>query len=203
MVIPRQGRTDRPLLKDNRRSWAKTGAPELQKGRTERRTCRQSLWHSATSPAGRMAFARPIIQTNCWWRQLSSVAVRLSRNVRLEWTRAGTDAKSVGPKGSAGDQRGEARTLKAFCSAAQGCPTTVGLPWVREKECARTLKGFCRTLIPNVALIELNAVFPEETAELVLERLFTMVLVLVPNIFLQDDVEIDLAERLRHRESSR
>jgi hypothetical protein len=78
----------------------------------------------------------------------------------------------------------EARTLKAFCSAAQGCPTTVGLPWVREKECARTLKGFCRTLIPNVALIELNAVFPEETPKLVLKRFLAMVLVLVPNVLL-------------------
>jgi hypothetical protein len=93
----------------------------------------------------------------------------------------------------------DARTLKAFCSAAQGCPTRVGQPWVREKESARTLKGFCRTLIPEVALIELNAVFPEEAPELVLERFFAMVLILVPNVFLQDDMEIDLAERLRHR----
>jgi hypothetical protein len=97
----------------------------------------------------------------------------------------------------------EARTLKAFCSAAQGSPTTVGLPWVRDRESARTLKRFCRTLIPNVALIELNVIFPEETSELVLERFFTMVLVLVPNVFLQDDVEINLAERLRRRASTR
>src|SRR5258708_4230139 len=33
-------------------------------------------------------------------------------------------------------------TLKAFHSLAQGCPTFVGLPWVRMQHNIRTLKGF-------------------------------------------------------------
>src|SRR5438067_10633297 len=36
-------------------------------------------------------------------------------------------------------------------------------------------KGFCRTSIPDVSLIEIDSVFPEQSPELVLERFFPMV----------------------------
>ena len=39
-----------------------------------------------------------------------------------------------------------ASTLKALCSAAQGCPTTGGQPWVADHTRPGTLKRFCRAM---------------------------------------------------------
>src|SRR5260370_2722301 len=82
---------------------------------------------------------------------------------------------------------------KGLCSKAQGWPAQPGYPGL-NKQLDRTLKGFCRTSIPNVAFIEVNSVLPEQAPELVLERFFPMVLLLIPNVFLQS-VEMRRAHR--------
>src|SRR5665213_324658 len=50
---------------------------------------------------------------------------------------------------------------------------------------ARTLKGFRRRSIPDVALVELDVVFSEQATEFVLERFLAVVLLLVLNVFLK------------------
>jgi len=50
-----------------------------------------------------------------------------------------------------------------------GLADSVGQPWGSTVGRPPTLKGLCKPLIPNVALVEFDTVFPEQTPKFVLK----------------------------------